>query len=143
MAKVDRHFNIAKTEFMEMGSWQKPSVLGNDQIEIEIEVTRIERVPHMKLLGLFIDARLSWTLHIDEVSKKIASGISALKRVKPFISMKTVVTTYKALIFPHMDYCFQMWDGLSSYLSNKLQKLQNRAARVITKSNYDTRTATA
>ena len=39
---------------------------------------------------------------------------------------------------PHFDYCSPVWDCLSGYLSDKLQKLQNRAARVITKSPFDT-----
>ena len=30
---------------------------------------------------------------------------------------------------PHFDYCSPVWDCLSGYLSDKLQKLQNRAAR--------------
>jgi len=29
-----------------------------------------------------------------------------------------------------------MWDGLNNELADKLQKLQNRAIRVITKSDY-------
>ena len=44
----------------------------------------------------------------------------------------------KGLIEPHFDYCSVVWDGLSQQLSEKLQKLQNRAARVITKSSYNT-----
>ena len=36
------------------------------------------------------------------------------------------------------DYCSLVWDGLSDQLSDKLQKLQNRAARVILKANYGT-----
>ena len=39
---------------------------------------------------------------------------------------------------PHFDYCSPVWDCLSGYLSDKLQKLQNRAARVITKWPFDT-----
>ena len=46
---------------------------------------------------------------------------------------------YTALIMPHFDYCNPVWDCLSGYLSDKLQKLQNRAARVITKSPFDAR----
>ena len=45
---------------------------------------------------------------------------------------------YNALILPHCDHCSPVWDCLSSHLSDTLQKLQNRAARVITKSPYDT-----
>ena len=45
---------------------------------------------------------------------------------------------YNALILPHFDYCSPVWDCMSGYLSDKLQKLQNRAARVITKLPFDT-----
>ena len=39
---------------------------------------------------------------------------------------------------PHFDYCCSFWDGLGETLNTKIQKLQNRAVRVITKSSYDT-----
>ena len=35
------------------------------------------------------------------------------------------------------SYCAPVWDGLGHTLSDRLQKLQNRAARVITHSSYD------
>ena len=44
---------------------------------------------------------------------------------------------YQALILPQFDYCSPVWDELSVTLSDKLQKPQNRAARVITRSRYD------
>ena len=51
--------------------------------------------------------------------------------------MHTAIKIYKGLIEPHFDYCSVVWDGLSQQLCEKLQKLQNRAARVITKSSYN------
>jgi hypothetical protein len=44
---------------------------------------------------------------------------------------------YQGLIEPYFSYCAPVWDGIGSKLSDKLQKLQNRAARVITRSSYD------
>ena len=44
----------------------------------------------------------------------------------------------QALILPYFDYCSVVWDGLSNHLGDKVQKLQNRAARVILRANYDT-----
>ena len=44
---------------------------------------------------------------------------------------------YQALIQPHFDYCCSVWDNFGETLSNKIQKLQNRAVRVITRSPYD------
>ena len=51
---------------------------------------------------------------------------------------KTYLQIYQALILPQFDYCSPVWDELSVTLSDKLQKLQNRAARVITRSSYYT-----
>ena len=76
-------------------------------------------------------------MHIEKVCKKISSVIGALKR-RSFITTKAAVEVYCALIQPHFDYCCSVWDGLGETLSTKIQKLQNRAVRVITKSSYDT-----
>ena len=93
-----------------------------DEIDISIDDKMIKRVDHTKSLGLTIDAQLSWS-----------SAIGALKLVRPFISKDVAVQIYNALISSHFDYCSPIWDCMSGYLSDKLQKLQNRAARVITK----------
>ena len=67
----------------------------------------------------------------------------AVKNVKMAMSFSsrhesTAFQIYQALILPHFDYCSPVWDELSVTLSDKLQKLQNRAARPITRSSYDT-----
>ena len=54
------------------------------------------------------------------------------------IPKETAIQIYNALIVPNIDYCSPVWDCLSGYLSDKLQKLQNRAARLITKLPFDT-----
>ena len=38
---------------------------------------------------------------------------------------------YRALVQPFFDYCCEVWDSVGKTLTNKLQTLQNRAARVI------------
>ena len=43
---------------------------------------------------------------------------------------------HRALIEPCFYYCCPVWDGRSNELADKLQKLQNNALRVITKSDY-------
>ena len=88
-------------------------------------------------MSLTIDAQLSFGKHVEDICKKVSSAIGALRRVRPFISKETAIQIYNALIMPHFDYCSPVWDCLSGYLSDKLQKLQNRAARVITKSPFD------
>ena len=105
--------NIAKTEFMVIGSNQRVHALSNNQINIEIDGKSIKRVNEAKSLGLLIDEHLSWTKHIDEKSKAISSAIGSLKRIRPFISESSALQIYQVLILPHFDYCSSVWDELS------------------------------
>ena len=124
--------NVAKTKLMIIGSRQRPSAQCDD-VEIRIDDQIIKRVDKTKSLGLTIDAQLSWGKHVEEICKKVSSAIGTLKRVRPFISKEIAIQIYNALIMPYFDYCSPVWDCLSGYLSDKLQNLQNRVARVITK----------
>ena len=49
------------------------------------------------------------------------------------------MSIYNALILPHFDYCSLVWDTCSNYLIENLQKLQSRAARVISGKSYEIR----
>lgn len=45
---------------------------------------------------------------------------------------------YKALILPYFDYSSFAWVYTGRGLTEKLQQLQNTAARIVTLSNYET-----
>ena len=70
--------------------------------------------------------------------KKVWSGTGAFKRIRGFIDQDTAIKVYRGFIEPYFAYCAPIWDGLGYILKDKLQKLQNRAGRVITHSSYDT-----
>ena len=44
---------------------------------------------------------------------------------------------YNALVMPYFNYCGAVWGNVNKGLAHKLQKLQNRAARILTFSNCD------
>ena len=76
---------------------------------------------------------------IEEICKKICSGIGVLRRIRQFVPQGSLVTLYNSLIQPYFDYCSPLWDTCDKTLRNKLQILQNRAARVIIRTRYDDR----
>ena len=78
---------------------------------IHVNGVPINQSNQSKSLGLMIDENLSWKAHIHEISKKVSSGVGALKRVRPFVSMHNAIKIYKGLIEPHLDYCSAVWDG--------------------------------
>ena len=97
---------------------------------LEIDGVPIDKVSQAKSLGVHLDKNLSWNIHMNELIKKIASGIGALKRVRNFVPATTLKLIFHSLVK-------ECWDNCNKTLAVKLQKLQNRAARVLTFSSYD------
>ena len=94
-----------------------------------------------KCLGVLLHEKLTFETHIEYICKKACAGIGALRRIKPFVPLCTLVTLYRSLIESYFDYCSPLWDTCGKQLKNKLQKIQNCAVRVITGSSYDVRSA--
>ena len=101
----------------------------------------VPRVTNYKCLGVNLDDKLCWDSHIEMICKKVAAGIAAIKRVKPFVPPEMLKVIYNALVQPYFDYCSPLWDNCGIGLKEKLQKYQNRAARILTGATYDIRTA--
>ena len=114
-----------KTKAMFIGSpYNLKNKVGNDQVMINDILLDI---PLFQL-----DERMSWENHIDTICRKVGSGIGIIKRVKPFVPWETLQNLYNSLVLPYFDYCSSLWDNCGSMLKEKLQKLQNRAARIMT-----------
>ena len=128
--------NMTKTEFLLIGSRQRLSTL-TDSPTITIHDSQVSQVTTAKSLGVTIDNKLDWSSHIDKLTKKVASGIGAMKRIRHLVPPATLHLIYQALIQPHFDYCNIIWGNCGIILQDKIQKLHNRAARVLTNSNYD------
>ena len=63
------------------------------------------------------------------------------KKSKNYTTTNALVTMYKALVLPHFTYCSTVWQQGNVTHFDKLHKLQKRAARVITNSSYEVRSA--
>ena len=99
--------HMTKTEFMLTGSRQRLSNLTGFP-KIEINDFQVSQVASAKSLGVTIDDKLDWSCHIDKLTKKIASGIGVLERVRHLVPQAILHLIYRALIQPHFDYCNQV-----------------------------------
>ena len=59
------------------------------------------------------------------------------KYSKKFLSLETVQKMYLGIAEPHARYCCSAWGCAGDAILQKLQKVQNRAARIVTNSPYD------
>ena len=119
--------NQSKTEFMLVGSRRRIAVLRSVPC-LEIDRVPIDKFSQAKSLGVHLDGNLSWNIQINELTKKIASGMGALKRVRSFVPAATLQLVFNSLVQPYFNYCCTVWDNCNKTLAEKLQEIQNRAA---------------
>ena len=132
--------NIIKSEYMIIGSVQQIRNLSREP-SLFIGNARLKRVKHKKVLGVTVDEYLSWHDYISNIVKKVKSDLSALRQIRDFVSLDALKKVYFAVIQPHFDYCLSVWDNCNKGSKEKLQKFQNRAGQIITRSGYDVRSA--
>jgi len=84
-----------------------------------------------KYLGIIIDSKLNFQVHLNMIESKVARSIGILSKVCFLSPSSTLLLLYFALIHLHLLF------GITSisYLT-KLQRLQNKAIRIISNCNY-------
>ena len=55
------------------------------------------------------------------------------------VTLENLLNVYRPIIEPYFDYCCIVRDGIGNNMAEKLQRLQNRAACVITNATYSKR----
>ena len=125
-----------KTKCILIGSHQR---LKGQTLDITIDDHSITPSNEIKSLGVMLDNNLKWNAHVNLILKKTRSALGALKRIKPFVPRENLIQLYNNLVTPYFDYCCEVWGDLNQGLADKLQKIQNRAARIITGATYDVR----
>ena len=90
-------------------------------------------------LGVTLDENLTWKQHVLNISNKVKKGLGVLRRTRELLPIDSLNQIYKSIIQPHFDYCSPVWHSCDKGLRTKLQRLQNRAARIITRSGYEVR----
>ena len=101
--------------------------------------TDIDVVNKVKYLGLHIDNSLTWKCQIENIKWNVSRAIGLLEYCKNFVSMESLKDIYRSFVEPHLNYCYSVWGSGGITRIQSLQKLQNRAARIVTGSSYDAR----
>ena len=74
---------------------------------------------------------------------KIGKMIGFLGRLRYFVNESILKLIYSSIILPHFDYADVVWQSASKKYLELLQKLQNRAGRVILKISPYSHTSTS
>ena len=99
---------------------------------VSLDGKNIPLVSDFRYLGLKITNTLSWDKHILEHCKSINWKVVQLKQMsKTGCSSNLLLQTYKTFIQQKFDYGISLWGCTSKKNIRKVQRIQNRAARII------------
>ena len=89
-----------------------------------------------KYLGVITDSNFNYKTHKQLIATKISRSIGILNKLRSLFPSSTLLLLYHTLVHPHFLFALPVWGG--SYLTNlkKLQRLQNKAVRIITNAKF-------
>ena len=118
--------------------WKLDESKSNKTLRInDLDIANTELI---KLLGVHIDENLNFTEHISKLCIKASQKVGVLSRLRNLhvIPCKAKLLLYKSFILPYLTYCHLTWHFCKSADKRKLERIQERALRVIYKSHSDT-----
>jgi len=88
----------------------------------------------MKVLGVVLDQRLTFEKHNTAVVKSCNYHAQAIRHIRHLLMLDLAQTLVCSLILSQIDYCNALLHGAPASTINKLQRVQNNAARIIPQS---------
>ena len=91
----------------------------------------LESVTMERDLGILIQDNLKVSEQCAKVVKTCNRILGMIKRSFTYRSPCMIVTLYKSLIRPHLEYCVQAWRPYLKQDVNMLEKVQHQATRLV------------
>ena len=85
----------------------------------------------MKVLGIDIDAMLTFDGHDSNMCIKAGKQLNALQRLKGSLDQDSNMAIYKSFIMSNFNYCPLIWMFTSKTSLSKLENIQKRALRFV------------
>ena len=125
--------NVGKTEFTIFRPRSVPYV---NRITLKLAGIKIFESLKVKYLGIILDSRLSWRIHISELCKKLGRTVGMFYKIRHQCTKRVLRSLYFSLFESHMSYGLPVWGCANQELINKLLVLQKKAIRAITFSDF-------
>ncbi|CAM4557273.1 unnamed protein product [Caretta caretta] len=117
-------FNSEKCKVMNLG-------INNKNFSYKLGTHQLEVTEEEKDLGVLVDHRMTMSRQCDMAEKKANAVLGCIRRGNSSRDKEVLVSLYKALVRPHLEYCVQFWSPMFKKDEFKLEQVQRRATRMI------------
>ena len=108
------------------------------ELTMKFDGHEVKSSDYLKILGVTIDNKLTFSEHISDICKKTSCKVGVLLRLRNLIPWSAKLQLYKSNILPHLTYCDIVWHFCKSSDKKKMERIQERALRAVFKSKSET-----
>lgn len=87
-----------------------------------------------KFLGVTLDCKLKWNMHVESVCKKLASSVFVVRNLNECVSKATLRSVYFSLFHSVMSYGIITWGGSTN--ATRVFGMQRRVVRILANLGY-------
>ena len=102
-----------------------------DSYPLNINDQKISSENCVQLLGIEIDNKLCFEQHISTLCKKASNQLNAIGRTQKYMGFKEKEVLLNIFVYSNFNYCPLAWHFCSSKSLNKIEKIQERALRLL------------
>ena len=108
-------------------------VCNQEQLSVTVGNESISSSDSVELLGITIDKNLNFTEHVSNLCKRGNQKLHALARISKYLKEDKLKLIMKTFIQSQFNYCPLVWMFHNRTLNNKINKLHERALRIVYK----------
>lgn len=120
--------NASKTEIILFKTKRKPIT---KKLNFRLSGQKLMTSTHAIYLGLTLDENLTWENHLHGLILKLSRSTGILAKLRHYLDYKTLISVYHALFESHVKYCLLTLGHTTRELLDKIEKLQNKALRIM------------
>ena len=103
-----------------------------NDIKIEIDGIKLSSEDHVKLLGVNLDCKLNFKIHIQQICFKAGNHLNVLKRLSPFKICKDRMAIFRSFILCHFEFCSVVWHFCGKTSIRRMEKYRRESYTLCT-----------
>lgn len=125
--------NADKTEVIVFASERNAGLVNG--ISVAFGHSNIKPSSCVRNLGVWLDSKMDMQQHVNSVCKSCFGQIRQIAHIRQYLTMDATKSLVNTLVTSRLDYCNALLSGVPKTILNKLQDVQNTAARVVTRTS--------
>ena len=126
--------NVAKSKLLYFTNKNRNTL---NNIKIMINNETLEEVESAKYLGVYMDNKLNWDAHTNNIKLRLSKGIGMLAKIRHYVPESVRRSLYFTFINSHTGYNLINWGTAPTTYIDKISAKTRKAIRIISFENKD------